>query len=402
MSGTLLMDQGVMNKVLIISERWWPDGTGGILASHFIAGLLQGAGFKLTVVHGTKEPIRLNGIRYVYSSLLSVRDKHRLWLNCSILARKHWFRELISRSDVVYIPRYCYPLIPVAKRFGKRVVVHLHDYQPVSYNSIVFSEQTMRSRVNAISFETLEHGSIARALLAGFTSPMNRLCRIWLREADGMICVSRRQAEIIGNMAPELASKLRVIYNPLPDIHPVKKSLDDPTFLYLGGDSYVKGFHVLLKASWKLLKKDPHVKFLLTQRFKNPTVSAIKRLGKAYNLLGHLKYEKVLKLHSITHALLFPSIWEEPLPYAVMESMVVGTLPIASKIGGVPEILAGTPAEGLMCEPNNVEGFAEHMEYVLSMDQEQLKDIGLSLREAMLKRFNHESIRNELMKAFLG
>lgn len=391
-----------MNKVLIISERWWPDGTGGILASHLIARLLRDAGFKLTIVHGTRKPVRLNGVRYVYSSLLSVRDKHRLWLSCSILVRKHWFRKLINSSDVVYIPRYCYPLIPVAKRFGKRVVVHLHDYQPVSYNSIVFSEQIVRSRVNAVSFEVLEHGSVARALLAGFTSPMNGLCRVWLRDSDIIICVSRRQAEIIGKMAPELAGKLRVIYNPLPDIPLVEKRLSDPTFLYLGGNKYVKGFHLFLKASWKLLKKDPHARFLLTQRFRDPTVSAINRLGKAYNLLGHLEYEKVLKLHSITHALLFPSIWEEPLPYAVMESMVVGTLPIASKIGGVPEILAGTPAEGLMCEPNDVEVFAELMEYVLSMTQEELKDIGLSLREAALRRFNQKSIRNGLVKALLG
>ncbi len=40
----------VGHKVLVVSERWWPDGSGGILASHLIAGLL------------------------------SVRDKHRLWL----------------------------------------------------------------------------------------------------------------------------------------------------------------------------------------------------------------------------------------------------------------------------------------------------------------------------------
>ena len=114
-----------MTKLLVVSERWWPDGSGGILASHLIAGLLRDAGFKLTIVHGTREPLGLNGVRYVYSSLLSVRDKHRLWLNCSILARRHWFLKLISSSDVVYIPRYCYPLIQVAKRLSKRVYLVL-------------------------------------------------------------------------------------------------------------------------------------------------------------------------------------------------------------------------------------------------------------------------------------
>jgi len=114
-----------MTKLLVVSERWWPDGSGGILASHLIAKILQNTGFKLTVVHGTREPIKIDGVRYVYSSLLSVRDKHRLWPNCSILAKKHWFRKLISISDVVHIPRYCYPLIPVAKRLSKRVCLAL-------------------------------------------------------------------------------------------------------------------------------------------------------------------------------------------------------------------------------------------------------------------------------------
>ncbi len=81
----------------------------GVLTSRLIAMLLRNAEFKLIVVHGTREPEKFSGVRYVYSNLLSVRDKrdkHRLWLNCSILARKHWFRKLVSSSDVVYIPRY--------------------------------------------------------------------------------------------------------------------------------------------------------------------------------------------------------------------------------------------------------------------------------------------------------
>ncbi|MEM2483157.1 MAG: glycosyltransferase family 4 protein, partial [Candidatus Nezhaarchaeales archaeon] len=270
-----------MNRVLIVSERWWPNGTGGVLASHLIARLLRDAEFKLTVVHGTREPEKLSEVRYFYSSLLSVRNKHRLWLNCSILTKEHWFRKLISSSDIVYIPRYCYPLIPVAKRLGKRVVVHLHDYQPVSYNSIVFSEQ-VRSSVNAVSFEVLEHGSIARALFAGFTSPMNRLCRVWLRDADAVICVSERQAELISKLAPELAEKLKVIYNPLPDTPLVGKSLSNSTFLYLGGDSYVKGFPIFLRASQEVLKRNLNVKFLLAGDFKDENRLIIEKLNRSF------------------------------------------------------------------------------------------------------------------------
>ncbi|MEM2550488.1 MAG: glycosyltransferase family 4 protein, partial [Nitrososphaerota archaeon] len=251
-------------------------------------------------------------------------------------------------------------------------------------------------------FEVLEHGSVARALFAGFTSPMNRLCRVWLRDVDVIICVSRRQYEIVKFMLPELADKIKIVYNPPPAIPMVEKRLERPTFMYLGGESYVKGFHVFLKASWKLLERYPNVRFLLTQKFRDSTVSVIERLEKTYNLLGYLEYEEVLKLHSITHALLFPSIWEEPLPYVVMEAMLMGTIPIASKVGGVPEIVGETYAEKMLFEPRDVDEFVERMKYVLSMTQEELKDIGLSLREVALRRFDQEFVRNELVRAFLG
>ncbi|MEM1583036.1 MAG: glycosyltransferase family 4 protein [Candidatus Bathyarchaeia archaeon] len=389
---------------MAVSERWWPDGSGGILASHLIAELLRDAGFKLTIVHGTKEPLRLNGVRYVYSSLLSVRDKHRLWLNCSILARKHWFLKLISSSDVVYIPRYCYPLIPVIKKLGKRVVVHLHDYQPVSYNSIVFSKQMARSRVNAVSFEVLEHGSIARALLAGFTSPVNRLCRVWLKDADAVICVSRRQAELISELASELTEKLKVVYNPLPNIPLVEKNLGDPTFLYLGGDSYVKGFPIFLRASQEVLKRNLNVKFLLAGDFKDVNRLIIEKLNgsfkRAYSLLGYLKHEEVSKLYSISYALLFPSICEEPLPYAVLEAMLTGTIPIASEVGGVPEIIGGTLAEKMLFEPGNVGELVGRMGSVLTMSSEQIADVGYKLREVVVKKFDPEVVKRELIKMF--
>ncbi|MEM2196985.1 MAG: glycosyltransferase family 4 protein, partial [Sulfolobales archaeon] len=130
------------------------------------------------------------------------------------------------------------------------------------------------------------------------------------------------------------------------------------------------------------------------------TVSVIERLEKTYNLLGYLEYEEVLKLHSITHALLFSSIWEEPLPYVVMEAMLMGTIPIASKVGGVPEIVGETYAEKMLFEPGNVEELLNKIESVLTMSSEQIANVGRRLREAILKKFDPEVIKRKLIKVF--
>jgi glycosyltransferase involved in cell wall biosynthesis len=41
-----------------------------------------------------------------------------------------------------------------------------------------------------------------------------------------------------------------------------------------------------------------------------------------------LLHEEVVKLH----VLLFSSIWEESLPHAVIESMLMGTIPVATRV----------------------------------------------------------------------
>lgn len=397
------------DKVLVVSERWWPDGTGAVLSSHLIAKILQSAGFKLTIVHGTKKPTKIDGINYVYTDLLSVRNKHKLWMNCYILSKMNWFHKALQESDVLYIPRYCYPIIPIAKKLNKQVVVHLHDYQPVSYNSIVISEPKKHNdafrEANVVEFEILEHGSAMRSLLAALTSPINGLCGVWLRRADTIICVSKRQAEIISRLAPKLASKLRIIYNPIPDAPFIRKNISDQVFLYLGGDSYVKGFHILLDASRKIMKKRYSTKFLIAGIFnKRDSLKIInilnKKYGGAYHVLGYVRHSELLKLHAISHALLFPSICEEPFPYAVIESMIIGTLPVASKIGGIPEIVNGTIAERFTFTPGSAIELSERIEKVLSMTSEQLIDIGLSLRESVLRKFNPETTKNKVVRAF--
>jgi len=393
-------------KILLVSEQWWPEGTGGILASHLITQILRDAGLEITVIHGTRRPETVKGIDYAYTELLVARNKYRLWINCCALAKQAWFLESVRNHDVVYIPRYCYPLIPLAKKLRKKVVVHLHDYQPVSYNSVVFYGKE-RNRFNlyadVIKFEVLEHDSVLRALGAS-TAPMNMLGRLWLKGADAIVCVSRRQAEIVSSLAPELAHKIRVVYNPLPETPPLEEKFADPTFTFAGGGSYVKGFHVLIRAAVNVVRRRNYASFLLAGGFKREHEALVTRLNnifrERFRLLGRLPHEDVLKIFSKSYAVLVPSICEEPSPYAVLEAMLMGTLPIASRVGGIPEIVKGTYAERLMFTPGCHEEMADRMETVLSLSRDQLVDVGLKLREVALKRFNNEEVKQRLLEVF--
>ena len=399
-----------MSSILVFLERK-PFG-GAERATSLILQLLANEGFNLTVVAGSKNIESLKNVKWVYSPLLDVPSKLHLWLTL-LRPMINQFGELIKKSDVVYIPRLAYPIIPLAKKYGKKIVVHLHDYQPMSYCAAAFPSSLKKYDIDLLSdvkaslqHELLENENVWRAIFCSLVTPLNKLCGIWLSEADEIICVSKKQREIIGSAMPELMNRLRVIYNPLPKQPLVEKDLSNqPSMLYLGGDSYTKGFHMFLKVSCEILKRNHNVKFQLTRNLKNARNKAVietlnKRFDGAYRLLGHLKYKDVLRLHSTNHAILFPSVWEEPLPYAVVESMLSGTLPIASRVGGVPEIVQGTYAEKMMFTPGDVEESVRRIEEVLSLSEESLIDIGASLRESILKKFNVNMIRDQLLDIF--
>jgi glycosyltransferase involved in cell wall biosynthesis len=149
-----------------------------------------------------------------------------------------------------------------------------------------------------------------------------------------------------------------VVYNPPPPIPRIKREPDEiPTFLYVGGESYLKGFYVLMKAIEMALREGIKAKFIFTNRYSNQAQRVISRINKTYGhsiyLTGRIPYTEVLNLYRKAWALLFPSIWEEPLPYAVMEAILTQIIPISSKVGGVPEIIVSDKLREFMFEPGS-------------------------------------------------
>jgi len=396
-------------KVLVLSELFWPEGGGAELATYLVTNVLRRA-FEVTVVTGSKNPAVPRGVKYVYEPLLARREKLFLWLNVLKLIKAERFRKLICRADIVYIPRLSFPVIPYAKEMGKTVVVHLHDYIPVSYSAAIlapYEEHIHRVTRDDLALECRK--GVNYCLGSSLLWWLPKLARKWITQADKVVCVSKRQARIIMDLIPELEDKIEVIYNPLPPElvnRGVHKSLEViPTFLYIGGDSYVKGFHILLQALRKLGKRGVRAKLILASSYSYESFKALKELGERFRNLeirvaGRVKYEELLNLYNRAWALIFPSLWEEPLPYAVIESMLVGSIPIASRVGGVPEVVEGTYAKSLMFTPGDFEEVAERLERVSHLSRDQLINIGLELREFVLKKFNGDTIEQHLLKIF--
>jgi len=290
---------------------------------------------------------------------------------------------------VVYVPRFAFPVIPLAKRLGKKVVVHLHDYIPISYTAVVLAPyEKHKNRIHRDNVALECRRDAAHCAAASLTAwLMPKLAERWISMADTVICVSKRQAQIISETAPQLRNKVAVVYNPPPPMPPIEKRPSEiPTLLYVGGDSYLKGFSIAL---WALSKLRHNYKAYVAGHVSAKWTNLVnKLLGGKVTLLGRVPYSDVLKLHEQAWALLFPSILEEPLPYAVVEALMAGTIPVAFAVGGVPEIIENTSAKRFLCEPGNVECFSDNINSILSKSYKDLIEILLKINEEFKKVLN--------------
>ncbi len=393
-----------MTAILTVSELFWPKGGGAELATYLTLQILAEHGFSVTVVTGTKNPAKIPGVKYYITSTLRSVNRLTRWTLMEVFSTTAFFKRLLKSHDVLYIPQAAYPLIPVAKKMNRRVIVHLHNYMPIRYTGVkYFFEPDVVDHAYEIKLALLHERHVQKSLLRTLLMPLSYLAYIksksWIAQADKIICVSHRQAELIAKNMPQLRNKIDVIYNPPPpelantDL-PLKKRLsDEKVLLYLGGLSYIKGFHLILKAINKVSKKYK-VKLVMAKVYDRRLPSH------NYVVYSDLPHREVIHLYSEAYVLLFPSIVEEPLPYVLVESMLTGTVPVAARVGSVPEITKGTPAEHYTFTPGDVDDMVDKINALLAQPKERIIDVGLKLKEHASKLFNINQIRDKLLSAF--
>ena len=166
---------------------------------------------------------------------------------------------------------------------------------------------------------------------------------------------------------------------------------------YFGGLSPLKGYHVVLRAWTRMSRKNRDRKLLMTKMGRLAGSDVLRRMNVfTYRRLGLSELEE---LWSRIGVVVFPSVWQEPLPYAVIETLLHGRLLIASCVGGVPEIVDNAPGVKLI-PPNDVNSLADALDWVLSMDPRDAVELGLKNREHILRRFDNERSVRELIKVF--
>ena len=77
----------------------------------------------------------------------------------------------------------------------------------------------------------------------------------------------------------------------------------------------------------------------------------------------------------------------------------MGTIPIAARTGGVPEVV-GSPAENYLFIPGDANELMDKIEAILTQPKDYLLDVGVKLRGHVLKLFSTEYVENRIVSLF--
>lgn len=174
-----------------------------------------------------------------------------------------------------------------------------------------------------------------------------------------------------------------------------------PVVLFTGRFVATKGIDVLARAVPKVLKRFPNVLFLFVGGGNSmPYMHLLRKKGVAkrnFSFEGYVDFFEMPSLYASTSIYVAPTIYE-PLGIRVLEAMSCEKPVIASRVGGIPEIIE-SGKDGLLIAPRDVDGLANSLIRLLE-DESFAKSIGKRGRQKVLEKFSAEEMAQRTVSLY--
>jgi len=326
----------------------------------------------------------LLNFRIFFTFLKEVFLCFRLWRIIGQIIRHSRTLKILVKNLAV-LPKSVY----IAGLFRKSPVDHVHAH----WGSTTATMAWIISKLTAIPWSCTFHR---------WDIPENNLLKLKVEHASFVRCIDENgRCEVLQRVGEKYRNKVKVIH--LGARWPEKLILESNTshseFVIACPANFVtiKGHRFLIEACALLVEKGIR-DFLCLLIGDGPLEEeihqkiAILGLKDYIRLTGRLPHEELLRMYyqRKIDIVVLPSIVtsegdKEGIPVALMEAMAHGTPVIATRTGGIPELLSG--GAGIMVKEKDANELADALEELM-IDDEKRKAIGESGRKRVIEDFD--------------
>lgn len=230
----------------------------------------------------------------------------------------------------------------------------------------------------------------------------HQLEKCFINKVRLLMANSQFTLNTIASTYPSISSKVRLIYKSIDStpyiqqrqmgINGITRSTTHPTVLFVGTNMQRKGIITLLNAANDILTQVPECNFLIVGEDKY--LSKYKKIAQENDViakmefLGHRSQNELYSIYHQASIFVLPSL-TEAFGVVILEAIAAGAVPVASNIGGIPEIIRDE-VNGLLVPPDNPEALASAI--IRLFKNPDLMEILRSNGKQTLDRFSHEEM----------
>ena len=312
---------------------------------------------------------------------------------------------LAEKPDVAHLQNIHHHITPsifyALKKHGIPIVWTLHDYTLICPNTSFISngkicEKCKKRKYYWPFLSRCKKNSVAASAMAAMETISHRLLGV-----NDLVDMFLTPSEFLRQKLIEYGFDVDRIkcLNNFTSVGAIAESTGNSNYyLYVGRLAEEKGIRTLIDAA--ILSKSGRLKILGDGELKQEMEDYVDaENGREWvEFLGHISHEEVINLIENCSFVVLPSEWYENFPYALLEAFACGKTVVASRIGGIPEIVKNWDT-GLLYKPGDVENLALKIRFLVN-HPEKAQEMGRKAREIVKENLSPDRHCEMLMEIY--
>ena len=262
----------------------------------------------------------------------------------------------------------------LAKSMGRQTILEMHgSHLPTAYGS--------RSRVRQAAIRRI------------------------LRLANRIVLLSEFDFVAYQNYDPHLSTVVIPNAVEVPARTPPRKPVSDDAplkLIYIGRLIRAKGIFEAVEAVRLLQARNIHVRLNIvgagpdSEELRRSIVDA--GVQECVQMLGPKHGADKERVLEESDVLVFPTYYVEGLPYALLESMAAGTVPVTCSVGGIPDVLSKCQC-GITVPPRDPSAVAEAV-HTLHRDREMARSMSEAAYRMIVEHYQVSRMSSDFRRLY--